>query len=89
MTTASSEKLGKLHGKLADVLTEYMEDIDVSDTESLGSNVQVMKLVSSFLKENNITADLRDEAGEDAVTLRLQELHKKRRVTTTPLDNLN
>ena len=49
----------------------------------------LLKTVSSFLKENNITADLGGEDGEDEVTKKLDALKAARRVASTPLDALN
>lgn len=86
---ATTDKLSKLHGKLADVLAEAMEDMDTQDPIALQGNVQVMKLVSSFLKDNNITSDLDKGEGENEKLAKLAKLKERRTVVQTPLDMLN
>lgn len=87
--TAKKTELTALHAKLATVLTEYLDDINTADTEALQGNVQVLKLVSSFLKENNITVDLEPDDADDIALKRLEELKVKRGVVKTPLDMMN
>lgn len=47
----------------------------------------LLKTVSAFLKDNNITADLGDGEERDIVTEQLNALASKRRVVSTPLDD--
>lgn len=87
--TAKKTELTALHAKLAQTLTEYLDDIDTKDELALQGNVQVLKLVSSFLKENNITVDLADDDEDSAAVKKLEQLRKKRTVASTPLDAMH
>ena len=87
--TAPTDKLKALHSRLTDVLSEAMDDLDMTDPLLAQANLGVMKLVSTFLKDNSITADL--GAGDDAdeTAAKLQELKSKRRTATLPTEMLN
>lgn len=75
-------------------LTELDEDTakQISNAITLAPAARVdnglLKTVSSFLKDNSITADLTDGTEEDAVDQKLRELATKRRAASTPLDGI-
>lgn len=86
--TATPDKLKDLHSRLTDVLSDAMEDMKLDDPLLAQANLGVMKLVSSFLKDNNITADL-NTGEQDETSAALEELQKKRRKASLPTEMMN
>lgn len=74
-------------------LSELDEDTAkaLSNVLSLAPTARVdnglLKTVAGFLKDNSITADLSGGDDADETAAKLEELHKRRRVVSTPLDN--
>jgi len=64
----------------------------ISNAISLAPSARVdnglLKTVSSFLKDNSITADLGSNE-DDETTKKLKELQSKRRVASTPLSDMH
>ncbi len=83
---------------LLDNVDEALKDLDPEEAAkikkilALDSHARVdnglLKTVSSFLKDNNITSDLGSAEEDDETAKTLKELQAKRRVAATPLDTL-
>jgi hypothetical protein len=86
-TRASEELLGRLHAKLAKVMTDALEPIPVinPDTEEVINtipcvNPALFTAVAKFLKDNEITAVPEAGSAIDSLKNKMQEQRAKRQL---------
>lgn len=78
---ASESKLGNLHEKVADALTEQVmgyEEETEEGTKLIKPSPALLSAAIAFLKNNNITADAEENAALRDLSTALQARRKKR-----------
>ena len=69
----NKDKLGRLHEKLTDVLLEIVEE---GDREELSP--AMLKVVSGFLKDNDVTCNIEDDDKTNTLRERLREKARRK-----------